>query len=150
MFLCAITAVLCGAKLSEGVFVGSFLSMSSTAVVVKFLGEQNSSSALHGQVTIGTLIFQDCAVGLLFALLPVLGGHSGLFQGMVSVGKLLLVLSLYLAAASVLCWSFVPRFLKLMMHLSSQTNELYQLAVVAFCLLSAWVSGHFVFILYQG
>ncbi|XP_021827035.1 K(+) efflux antiporter 5 [Prunus avium] len=140
MFLCAITAVLCGAKLSEGVFVGSFLSMSSTAVVVKFLGEQNSSSALHGQVTIGTLIFQDCAVGLLFALLPVLGGHSGLFQGMVSVGKLLLVLSLYLAAASVLCWSFVPRFLKLMMHLSSQTNELYQLAVVAFCLLSAWCS----------
>ncbi|BFG23225.1 hypothetical protein CerSpe_094990 [Prunus speciosa] len=140
MFLCAITAVLCGAKLSEGVFVGSFLSMSSTAVVVKFLGEQNSSAALHGQVTIGTLIFQDCAVGLLFALLPVLGGHSGLFQGMVSVGKLLLVLSLYLAAASVLCWSFVPRFLKLMMHLSSQTNELYQLAVVAFCLLSAWCS----------
>ncbi|XP_034203954.1 K(+) efflux antiporter 5 isoform X2 [Prunus dulcis] len=140
MFLCAITAVLCGAKLSEGVFVGSFLSMSSTAVVVKFLGERNSSSALHGQVTIGTLIFQDCAVGLLFALLPVLGGHSGLFQGMVSVGKLLLVLSLYLVAASVLCWSFVPRFLKLMMHLSSQTNELYQLAVVAFCLLSAWCS----------
>ncbi|XP_008234343.1 PREDICTED: K(+) efflux antiporter 5 isoform X2 [Prunus mume] len=140
MVLCAITAVFCGAKLSEGVFVGSFLSMSSTAVVVKFLGERNSSSALHGQVTIGTLIFQDCAVGLLFALLPVLGGHSGLFQGMVSVGKLLLVLSLYLAAASVLCWSFVPRFLKLMMHLSSQTNELYQLAVVAFCLLSAWCS----------
>ncbi|KAM1054477.1 hypothetical protein ACFX13_001869 [Malus domestica] len=140
MFLCAITAILCGAKLSEGIFVGSFLSMSSTAVVVKFLAEKNSSSALHGQVTIGTLIFQDCAVGLLFALLPVLGGHSGLFQGMVSVGKLLLVLSLYLGAASVLCWSFVPRFLKLMMHLSSQTNELYQLAVVAFCLLSAWCS----------
>ncbi|RXH94943.1 hypothetical protein DVH24_024627 [Malus domestica] len=71
-----------------------------TAVVVKFLAERNSNSALHGQVTIGTLIFQDCAVGLLFALLPVLGGHSGLFQGMVSVGKLLLVLSLYLGAVS--------------------------------------------------
>ncbi|KAM2281520.1 hypothetical protein ACFX1S_042112 [Malus domestica] len=140
MLLCAITAVLCGAKLSEGIFVGSFLSMSSTAVVVKFLAERNSNSALHGQVTIGTLIFQDCAVGLLFALLPVLGGHSGLFQGMVSVGKLLLVLSLYLGAVSVFCWSFVPRFLKLMMQLSSQTNELYQLAVVAFCLLSAWCS----------
>ena len=82
---------LCGAKLSEGIFVGSFLSMSSTAVVcfwplmilslfsfmvalrilnklhffrfssyqvVKFLAERNSNSALHGQVTIGTLIFQ--------------------------------------------------------------------------------------------
>lgn len=140
MFLCGITSLLCGAKLSEGVFVGSFLSMSSTAIVVKFLVEQNSGNALHAQVTIGTLIFQDCAVGLLFALLPVLGGSSGLLQGMVSMGKLLLVLSIFLTAASVLCWSFIPRSLKLMIQLSSQTNELYQLAAVAFCLLSAWCS----------
>ncbi|KAJ9679145.1 hypothetical protein PVL29_021157 [Vitis rotundifolia] len=140
MFLCGVTAMLCGAKLSEGVFVGSFLSMSSTAVVVKFLVERNTNNALHGQVTIGTLILQDCAVGLLFALLPVLGGNSGLLQGMISMGKLLLVLSLFLTGASVLSWSFVPRFLKLMIQLSSQTNELYQLASVAFCLLSAWCS----------
>ncbi|OIV98939.1 hypothetical protein TanjilG_07374 [Lupinus angustifolius] len=141
MFLCGILAMLFGAKLSEGVFVGSFLSMSSTAVVVKFLGvDRSSSNALHVQVTIGTLIFQDCAVGLLFALLPVLGGNSGLLQGIISMGKLLLVLSLYLTATSILSWLFVPRFLKLMMKLSSQTNELYQLAAVAFCLLSAWCS----------
>ncbi|KAM7274147.1 hypothetical protein ACFE04_028811 [Oxalis oulophora] len=140
MFLCGLTASFCGAKLSEGLFVGCFLSMSSTAVVVKFLVERNISNAVHGQVTIGTLIFQDCAVGLLFALLPVLGGNSGVFQGMISMGKLMLVLSAYLTAASVLSWSFVPRFLKLMTQLSSQTNELYQLAAVAFCLLSAWCS----------
>lgn len=140
MFLCGITAMVCGGKLSEGVFVGSFLSMSSTAVVVKFLAERNYSNALHGQVTIGTLIFQDCAVGLLFALLPVLGGSSGLLKGIFSMGRLLMVLSLYLTTASILTWSFIPRFLKLMIQLSSQTNELYQLALVAFCLLSAWCS----------
>ncbi|KAL0403085.1 UNVERIFIED_CONTAM: K(+) efflux antiporter 5 [Sesamum radiatum] len=140
IFLSGITAVLCGAKLSEGVFVGCFMSMSSTAVVVKFLVERNSNNALHGQVTIGTLIFQDCAVGLLFALLPVLGGNSGILRGMLSMGKLLLTLSIYLAVASVLTWLFVPRLLKLMMQLSSQTNELYQLAAVAFCLMSAWCS----------
>ncbi|XP_047341578.1 K(+) efflux antiporter 5 [Impatiens glandulifera] len=140
MVLCGVTAMLCGAQLSEGVFLGFFLSMSSTAVVVKFLVERNSSNALHGQVTIGTLIFQDCAVGLLFALLPVLGGNSGVLRGMMSMGKLLLVLSMYLFAASVLTWSFVPRFLKLMIQISSPTNELYQLAAVAFCLLSAWSS----------
>nr|GFA96999.1 K(+) efflux antiporter 5 [Tanacetum cinerariifolium] len=58
MFLCGTLAMFCGAKLSEGIFVGCFLSMSSTAVVVKFLVEKNSNNALHGQVTIGTLIFQ--------------------------------------------------------------------------------------------
>ncbi|XP_017983643.1 PREDICTED: K(+) efflux antiporter 4 isoform X2 [Theobroma cacao] len=124
MCLCGITVSLCGGKPSEGVFVGAFLSMSSTAVVLKFLMERNSISALHGQVTIGTLILQDCAVGLLFALLPVLGGSSGILQGVLSMTKS----------------TCVPWFLKLMISLSSQTNELYQLASVAFCLLVAWCS----------
>lgn len=31
---------------------------------------------------------QDCAVGLLFALLPVLGGTSGILQGVISMAKL--------------------------------------------------------------
>ncbi|KAI5556551.1 hypothetical protein BDE02_18G043700 [Populus trichocarpa] len=140
MFLCGITAMLCGGKSSEGVFVGAFLSMSSTAVVLKFLMEKNSTNALHGQVTIGTLILQDCAVGLLFALLPVLGGTSGVLQGLMSMTKVLVVLIAFLAVLSILSCTWVPWFLKLMMSLSSQTNELYQLASVAFCLLVAWSS----------
>ena len=75
--------------------------------------ERNSVNALHGQITIGTLIlqvlvapnydlncnnfspyqwklnmrldYQDCCVGLLFALLPVLGGGSGVFHGVISM-----------------------------------------------------------------
>ncbi|CAN6480305.1 unnamed protein product [Victoria cruziana] len=138
--VCGMTALLCRAKMSEGIFVGVFLSMSSTAVVLKFLVEGGTANAVHGQVSIGTLIFQDCVVGLLFALLPVLGGNSGLVQGIISIGKLLFVLSIFLTAASVLCWSFLPRFLKLMSQLSSETNELYQLTSVAFSLLLAWCS----------
>ncbi|XAR69258.1 hypothetical protein NMG60_11000782 [Bertholletia excelsa] len=140
MCLCGFTASLCGGKASEGVFVGAFLSMSSTAVVLKFLMEKNSTNALHGQVTIGTLILQDCAVGLLFALLPVLGGTSGVLQGVMSMTKLLVVLIAFLAVLSILSCTCIPWFLKLMISLSSQTNELYQLASVAFCLLVAWCS----------
>ena len=47
--------------------------------------ERNSVSALHGQATVSTLILQDCVVGLLFALLPVLGGTSGILQGVISM-----------------------------------------------------------------
>ncbi|XP_047973290.1 K(+) efflux antiporter 4-like isoform X1 [Salvia hispanica] len=140
MCLCGIIASACGGRASEGVFVGAFLSMSSTAVVYKFLMEKNSTNALHGQVTIGTLILQDCAVGLLFAMLPVLGGTSGVMQGVISMTKSLVVLIAFLAALTVLSWTCVPWFLKLMISLSSQTNELYQLASVAFCLLVAWTS----------
>ncbi|GAB2292576.1 K(+) efflux antiporter 4 [Dionaea muscipula] len=140
MCLCGITALVCGAKASEGIFVGLFLSMSSTAVVLKFLMERNSSNSLHGQVTIGTLILQDCAAGLLFALLPILGGTSGALQGLVSMTKSLVVLITFLAILSIVTRTCVPWFLKLMISLSSQTNELYQLASVAFCLLVAWCS----------
>ncbi|XVE54107.1 hypothetical protein DITRI_Ditri03aG0055100 [Diplodiscus trichospermus] len=140
MCLCGITVSLCGGRPSEGVFVGAFLSMSSTAVVLKFLMERNTVNALHGQVTIGTLILQDCAVGLLFALLPVLGGSSGILQGVLSMTKSLVVLITFLAILTILSLTCVPWFLKLMMSLSSQTNELYQLASVAFCLLVAWCS----------
>ncbi|MFS8002990.1 putative cation/H+ exchanger, sodium/solute symporter superfamily [Helianthus anomalus] len=140
MCVCGITASLCGGKSSEGVFVGVLLSMSSTAVVLKFLMEKNSVNALHGQVTIGTLILQDCAVGLLFALLPVLGGTSGVLQGVISMTKSLVALVAFLAVLSVLSRTGLPWFLKLMINLSSQTNELYQLASVAFCLLVAWSS----------
>ncbi|GMY28855.1 K(+) efflux antiporter 6 [Fagus crenata] len=140
MCLCGITASLCGGKASEGVFVGAFLSMSSTAVVLKFLMDKASTNSLHGQVTIGILILQDCAVGLLFALLPVLGGTSGVLQGVMSMTKLLVVLITFLAVLSILSRTCVPWLLKLMISLSSQTNELYQLASVAFCLLVAWCS----------
>ncbi|GAA0164675.1 hypothetical protein LIER_20257 [Lithospermum erythrorhizon] len=140
MCLCGITASLCGGEASEGVFVGVFLSMSSTAVVLKFLMEKNSISTLHGQVTIGILILQDCAVGLLFAMLPILGGTTGVLQGIVSMAKSLMTLVIFLVILSVLSRTCIPWLFKLMIRLSSQTNELYQLASVAFCLLVAWCS----------
>ncbi|ESW32990.1 hypothetical protein PHAVU_001G034400 [Phaseolus vulgaris] len=140
MCMCGLTVSLCGGKASEGVFVGAFLSMSSTAVVLKFLMEKNTTNALHGQVTIGTLILQDCAVGLLFALLPVLGGTSGVFHGVLSMTKLLVTLIAFLSVLTILSRTCLPWLLKLMISLSSQTNELYQLASVAFCLLVAWCS----------
>ncbi|GFQ05386.1 k(+) efflux antiporter 4 [Phtheirospermum japonicum] len=123
MCLCGIIASLCGGRSSEGVFVGAFLSMSSTAVVYKFLMEKNSTNALHGQVIIGTLILQDCAVGLLFALLPVLGGTSGVLQGVISMTKSLVVLIAFLAVLTILSRTCVPWFLKLMISLSSQCSD---------------------------
>ncbi|KAG8375661.1 hypothetical protein BUALT_Bualt10G0123500 [Buddleja alternifolia] len=159
MCLCGIIASLCGGRASEGVFVGAFLSMSSTAVVYKFLMEKNSTNALHGQVTIGTLILQDCAVGLLFALLPVLGGTSGVMQGAISMTKSFsdmfkdlcaLVPETYdkFVITDMLHITRVRRLLKFSsiltiaedIYLFLQTNELYQLASVAFCLLVAWCS----------
>ena len=77
MLVCGVVSDFTGAPSKEGVFVGAFLSMSSTAVVIKCLMERNGMQSLHGQITVGTLILQDCTVGLLFARLPVVGGSHG-------------------------------------------------------------------------
>ena len=53
------------------------VSMSSTSIVVKCLVDNKASNLPHGQITIGTLILQDCVVGLLFAFMPVLKHAPG-------------------------------------------------------------------------
>lgn len=68
--ICAVGALAIAAPLSEGIFVGALVSMSSTSVVIKSLGERAGDRA--SQIVIGTLILQDCSVGLMFALMPVL------------------------------------------------------------------------------
>nr|GMD81252.1 K(+) efflux antiporter 4-like [Ipomoea batatas] len=113
--------VVYGGEAFAGVFVGVLLSTSSTKVVLKFLMERKNIGTLYGQVTIGTLVLQDCTVGLLFALLPILGGTFGVLLG----------LAAFFSVLSIFCRTFVPRFLKLMISLSSQTHELYQLASIA-------------------
>lgn len=66
----AIGAMLIGGSVADGIFVGALVSMSSTSVVVKMLGDRGTSAV--SQIVIGTLILQDCSVGLMFALMPVL------------------------------------------------------------------------------
>jgi Kef-type K+ transport system membrane component KefB len=68
--IAAIGALSIGAALSEGIFVGALISMSSTSIVIKSLGERAGDRS--SQIVVGTLILQDCTVGLMFALMPVL------------------------------------------------------------------------------
>lgn len=82
VLLAASGAKFAGATAGEGVFIGAFLSMSSTAACVKCLSESHhmGPGTLAGQITMGTLVVQDCLVGLFFAILPLLG-HSPSQQG---------------------------------------------------------------------
>jgi hypothetical protein len=138
MLVCGVISDFTGAPSKEGVFVGAFLSMSSTAVVIKCLMERNVMGTLPGQITIGTLIFQDCTVGLLFALLPVLGGTNGVGEGVVSLLRTAVLMCLFFAFAIFLSKSMVPRLFSLVSRRNSA--ELYQMVALAFCLAVAWTS----------
>ena len=68
MLMIGATSKSLGAPVAEGVFIGAFLSMSSTAVVLKLCAERDAMATVYGQITIGTLVTQDVLVGVLFAL----------------------------------------------------------------------------------
>ncbi|GAX83998.1 hypothetical protein CEUSTIGMA_g11423.t1 [Chlamydomonas eustigma] len=65
-----VSAWLLDSPVAPGIFTGALIAMSSTSVVVKCLEATRSLETAYGTITVGTLILQDCWVGVLFALLP--------------------------------------------------------------------------------
>ncbi|KAH8584708.1 K+ H+ antiporter of bacterial origin [Cryptosporidium sp. chipmunk genotype I] len=66
--LCSAYSIWIGTPINEGIFIGSFISMSSTAVVICELQIESNESML----TIGILILQDLLLGIVLALIPAL------------------------------------------------------------------------------
>jgi len=132
MLFCGVASDVSGAGIRGGVFVGALLSMSSTAIVGKHIVQTGGLGSLTGQITMGTLILQDCCVGLLFALVPVLSESDGMQYGVLTffhiVLKLFIFLSLIIVSSKVLV-------IKIFRFASSQETELFQMISVAFCLL---------------
>ncbi|KAK9174411.1 Sodium/hydrogen exchanger family protein [Cryptosporidium meleagridis] len=70
--LCSAYSIWIGTPINEGIFIGSFISMSSTAVVICELQIESNES----MVTIGILILQDLLLGIVLALIPALQTNS--------------------------------------------------------------------------
>jgi len=121
-----------GAPPGEGVFVGALVSMSSTAVVVKCLQERNALGSLHGQVTIGTLILQDCTIGLLFAMLPSMGDpERGAGAALAALTRVAAAAAAVAACAAAAARLAVPPLLR---WAAARGPELQQLTSLALCL----------------
>ena len=67
-----------GLGFREALFYGFLVSLSSTAVVLKILGDRGESDSPQGRISLGVLIFQDLAVVPMIALVPVLANAGSL------------------------------------------------------------------------
>jgi CPA2 family monovalent cation:H+ antiporter-2 len=121
----------------ESVFWGLLLSLSSTAIVLKILGDRGEIDALHGQATMAILIFQDLAVVAMILMTPVFGtGSQGETRVIVeTLMKSVLVVGLIVLAARVL----VPHALHLIV--GTRSRELFLLAVIVLGLGTAWLTS---------
>jgi len=115
--------------LMQGIFLGCILSLSSTAVVLRSLMERNEMETVHGQVSLGILIVQDIALGLMLAVLPALDTPQEAGQ---AVLRALLVTALFAGAAIAFGRWCIPPLLRWVA--STESKELFLLSVIVLCL----------------
>lgn len=113
----------------QGVFLGGILSLSSTAVVLRSLMENNETESPQGQVTLGILIIQDLALGLMLAVLPALDHPESVG---IEVIKALSVTALFAGLAIAAGIWLIPPFLRWVA--GTESRELFLLSVIVLCL----------------
>ncbi|MBD2150378.1 cation:proton antiporter [Pseudanabaena sp. FACHB-1277] len=113
----------------QGVFLGGILSLSSTAVVLRSLMESNETESPQGQVTLGILIIQDLALGLMLAVLPALDHPESVS---IEVIKALSVTALFAGLAIAAGIWLIPPFLRWVA--GTESRELFLLSVIVLCL----------------
>ncbi|MDQ3316949.1 MAG: cation:proton antiporter, partial [Actinomycetota bacterium] len=119
-------AALLGLGWYEAVWFGALLSISSTAVVLKTLTEQEVLGTLSSRVIIGMLIVQDLAVVPLLILLPELGNVA---EGLSALGIAALQAALFIGAMAFFGTRVFPWLMGRVARLNSR--ELFLISVVA-------------------
>jgi len=110
----------------ESVWLGALFSLSSTAVVLKTLGEQGVLGTLSARVMIGMLIVQDLAIVVLLTVLPVL---ENVEEGLPELGLAILKAVAFIAAMLLLGSRILPMLLARLATWGSR--ELFLVSVVA-------------------
>ncbi|MGH8283473.1 MAG: monovalent cation:proton antiporter-2 (CPA2) family protein [Gammaproteobacteria bacterium] len=130
-----IVAWLLGAKVPVAIVLGGVFAMSSTAIVVKQLAEQNELNLQHGRLAIAVLLFQDLAVIPLLILIPALAEGSG-----TAIAGDLLVAFVKGALAVIVILAFGRWLLRPIFHqiASARSAELFTLAVLLVTLAASW------------
>jgi CPA2 family monovalent cation:H+ antiporter-2 len=110
----------------ESVWLGALFSLSSTAVVLKTLGEQGVLGTLSARVMIGMLIVQDLAIVVLLTVLPVL---ENVKEGLPELGLAILKAAAFIAAMLLFGSRILPLLLARLAAWGSR--ELFLVSVVA-------------------
>jgi CPA2 family monovalent cation:H+ antiporter-2 len=125
-----------GRPFNEAVFIGFFISLSSTAIVLKILQEKAQFDSPHGRMALAVLIFQDIIVVPMILLTPLLAGEVA------NLGKSLGFLALkgigvFVLVAVSARW-IVPGLLHQIAR--SRSRELFLLSVLVMCFGVAWLT----------
>ena len=122
--------LLMGASVSQAVFLGALVALSSTVVALKVLMSRGELESPQGHAALGILVAQDIAVVPMVVILPALGRPSGLRLSQLAITVAAAVL--IVLAGSLVGTRIVPRLLSRVAV--PRTRELFILGVVALAL----------------
>ena len=115
-----------GLSVTDSLWLGAMISLSSTMVVLKTLSESDTTSTLASRVMIGLLVVQDLAVIPMLVILPQLADLNGALARLARAGT---IAALVLAATVLIGRWLLPILLTRVAALESR--ELFLVAVVA-------------------
>jgi CPA2 family monovalent cation:H+ antiporter-2 len=123
-----------GSSVQLAVFIGLFVALSSTAIVLQALGARNELGAPHGRLTVGILLLQDLAIVVLLLLVPILSGQTSLSAIPMAIGRAVLAIAVVAGASRLV----LPALLRLVT--ASGRREAFPLAILLASVGSAWLS----------
>ena len=119
-----------------GLFTGFLVALSSTAIVLKILGDDGETNSESGQASLGLLIFQDLAIVVMVMVVPMLGGAGG---GTLDIVWALTKALLIIAAVLLVARRIMPKVLEMVAKTCSP--ELFLLSVIAICFGTAYLTS---------
>ncbi|MDH5681217.1 MAG: cation:proton antiporter, partial [Spirochaetota bacterium] len=136
ILLTFIISIAFGQSLEKSLFYGFFVSLSSTAIVMKLIQDKGETDSLHGRNSLGILIFQDLAIIPLMLLVPLLSD-----QKTEAGGSLLAIAGGLGIVVVVLAGSFwlIPKLLYYIAK--TRIRELFLLSVFIICFAIAFLTS---------
>jgi CPA2 family monovalent cation:H+ antiporter-2 len=117
------------------VFIGLFVALSSTAIVLRELTSRNQIDAPHGRLMVGVLLFQDLCIVVLLLLVPIMSGRTAL----TAVPLVLLRAAAAIGAVAIVGRLVLPVLFRLVAR--TRRREAFPLAVLLASIGTAWVSS---------
>ena len=136
VLICTGLMILAGWSISQAVFVGMLISLSSTAIVMKVLADRREVDSPHGRAALGILIFQDLVVIPMMMITPILAGDDTAGPSVVTLvlGSILIIGVVYVSSRYV-----IPYLLHYAARLRNQ--EMFLFIVIGTCLMVAYLTS---------
>ena len=128
-----------GKPTNQSIFIGCLAAVSSTAIVMKLLQQQDETRTPHGRTALAILIFQDIAIVPMMLVTPILADQS---SNMSEALILLLAKGVAMIAVVFLGARYVVPLI-LSQVLRTRSREVFLLSVLAICLGVVWLTSRF-------